>query len=125
MAQRLRAALMEAELFSSSRLHQLENGTSKLFILFAVNPMGVFLMAHCSACQVSSMEPRITAAKMALAVFTNYRPGKAASGASELFIVFKMEATAIVLSAILFATTLAIFLGLPAKADRVVVQFSN
>src|SRR3954452_1586864 len=125
MAQRRRAALMESELFSSSRLHQLENGTSKLFILFAVNPMGVSLMAHCSACQVSSMEPRITAAKMALAAFTSYLPGKAASGGSESFTVFKMEVTAIVLLAILFVTMLATFLGLRAKADRAVVQFSN
>src|SRR5436305_15341653 len=96
MAQRLRAALMEAELFSNSRLHQLENGTSKLFILFAVNPMGVSLMAHCSACQVSSMEPRITAAKMELAAFTSYITGKAASGGEEAITILKMEWRAII-----------------------------
>src|SRR5215217_6634163 len=120
------AAIMEVELFSSSRPRQLANGISERSIPFTVSQTGVSLMARCSApLREDSMEPLTTEGPMVLALFTSYLRGWWANGTRESFIVFKMEAMAIVRSAISLLAAVAIFLELRVREARAVAPCLN
>jgi uncharacterized repeat protein (TIGR03803 family) len=75
------AALMAAELFSSSRRRKSESGISRRFIHSEANRTGVFLMARCSSMlRVISMEPLITAGLIISALSTSWLLGLTANG---------------------------------------------
>src|SRR5437773_12373280 len=94
---------MEAELFSSSRRHGLENGISGRFIPSKANQTGVFLMARCSSTVgVISTEPLITAGRTGLALFTSCLPDLSVNGRRGYVIASKAEPTVTDPSAILF-----------------------
>src|SRR6266550_3225316 len=99
MAQPPPAAVMEAELFSSSHRQQSGNGISGRSILFTGSPTEVFLTVRYSALvRVKSMGPPITVAKTGSALFTNCLPDLLGNGMGEGFIASKPEATATVRS---------------------------
>ena len=84
MAQRLRAAFMEPELFSNSHQQQVENGISRRFIPSMGNPTEAFLMARCSPLlRVNSMEPLTTEVQTVLVRFTSWFPGRLGNGVKE------------------------------------------
>src|SRR5206468_10714435 len=112
---------MEAELFSSSRKVELQDGISGRFIPSKGSQTGVFPTArYSSIVQGGFMEPRITAELTVLGLFTNCRLGLSANGMRMSFIASKTEATAIAPSAISFLTPSAISMELRARAVWVV-----